>query len=98
MGEIDDSHDAENQRKAASYEEQQRPVGNAIEGLNDPELRIHSPLNPSVIPKVVCELTLASSRVNPPNGRSFIKSEEYDVRPVRFSAALCARQPLTWVE
>jgi hypothetical protein len=34
----------------------------AIEGLDDPELRIHFPLGPSFLSKVVAKLTLGSRK------------------------------------
>ena len=46
MGKIDDAHHAEDQREAAADQKQKGAVGNAVEGLNQPELRIH----PSPIP------------------------------------------------
>jgi hypothetical protein len=41
MGEIDDPHDAEDQRQAAADKKQQRAVRYAVEGLNHPELCVH---------------------------------------------------------
>ena len=46
---IDDPHHAENQRQAAAHQEQQRAVGNAVEGLDQPELRIHPSPDPSSV-------------------------------------------------
>src|SRR5258708_20385616 len=41
MREIDDSHHAENEREPTTHQEQQRAVRNSIEGLDQPELRVH---------------------------------------------------------
>src|SRR5438876_1774357 len=43
MGKIDDAHDSENQREAAADQKQKSSVGDAVEGLNQPESRIHRP-------------------------------------------------------
>jgi hypothetical protein len=55
---------------AGPDEKQQRAVGHAIERLDYPELRTHSPLGPSVGPKVAAKLTLGPIRMNTPNGRT----------------------------
>ena len=41
MRQIDDAHNAKNQGQAASHQEQKRAIGNAVEGLNYPEMHIH---------------------------------------------------------
>src|SRR5258708_24671956 len=51
MREVDDPHHAENQREAATDQKQQRAIRNSVEGLGQPELRIHSLPNPSAIAK-----------------------------------------------
>ena len=38
---VDDAHHAENQRQAAAHQEQQRAIGNAVEGLDQPEIQVH---------------------------------------------------------
>ncbi len=48
---IDDAHDAEDQRQPATDEKQQRAVRNAVEGLDQPELRTHVPC-PSLRPRL----------------------------------------------
>ena len=47
MRQVDDAHDAEDQRQSAADKKQQRAVGHAVEGLDHPELRIHFPPVPS---------------------------------------------------
>jgi len=39
VGHVDDAHHAEDEREAAGEEEQQRAVGDAVEDLDDPEIR-----------------------------------------------------------
>src|SRR5262249_53468534 len=41
MGKIDDTHDAEDEREPAAQQKQERAVRHAVEGLNQPESRIH---------------------------------------------------------
>ena len=41
MRNVDDAHDAEDQRKSAAKQKQQRAVGDAIKRLQQPEPRIH---------------------------------------------------------
>ena len=43
MRQIDDAHDAKNQRQAAADEKQQRAIGYAIERLDQPKLSVHVP-------------------------------------------------------
>ena len=47
MRQVDDAHDAEDQRQSAADKKQQRAVGHAVEGLDHPELCIHFPPVPS---------------------------------------------------
>ena len=43
---IDDPHHAENQRQAAAHQEQQRAIGDAVEGLDQPEIQVHYAATP----------------------------------------------------
>ena len=41
MREVDDPHHAENERESAAHQKQQRSIGNSVERLDQPELRVH---------------------------------------------------------
>src|SRR5580658_649163 len=56
MRQVDDAHDAENQRQPAPHQEQERAIGNAVEGLYQPESCIHDALFPSLVP--LCAVSL----------------------------------------
>src|SRR6478736_6397705 len=86
MREINDAHHTENQGQAATHEKQQCAVRDAVESLNYPELRTHSPLVPSVRSKVAAKLTLGSMRMNTPNGRSLFLLRRTSAAPHYFAA------------
>ena len=51
MRQIADPHHAENQRQPAAYQEQQRSIEIAVEGLDQPEVQVHYARSPTGNPK-----------------------------------------------